>query len=83
MAFALIAEPGTKYGPCVPSQGGNGVKLYCGHKDCAQSRTTATSVCIVCGAAIGYMREYCQDDEHDGRYVHYWCAVKRAEKAVR
>jgi len=79
MAFAMIAEPGTQYGPCAPMVVA-GVKVYCAHEDCRQSRETAAAICLWCNAAIGYLTEYCRDEDHGDRWVHYWCAVDAIER---
>jgi len=79
MAVGVLPEPGTKFGPCQPVKGGNGVQLYCAHKDCAQTRKIAGSVCLLCGRAIGYETAYFRDEDNAGRWVHAVCAEDKAE----
>lgn len=67
MAYAQISKPGTKFGPCAES---------CHHKDCADLRATAETVCKLCGRTIGYDSYFCTDG---GAPVHYVCALKNAE----
>lgn len=61
MAAGMLPLPGTEYGPCVSA---------CEHRDCAATRTTAESVCPLCGDPIGYETRY---------YVLSWDAVVEGE----
>jgi hypothetical protein len=65
MAAAVISRPGTEHGPC---------RHDCDHDDCAELRRVAASICLWCNNSIGYLREFCRDEDHIGRWVHYDCA---------
>ena len=45
MAASILANPGTKYGPC---------DAECEHTDCIQTRKMAQVICTYCGKEIGY-----------------------------
>jgi len=45
MAAGILPAPGTKVGPC---------KTACKHRDCAQTKAEAASLCPFCEKAIGY-----------------------------
>lgn len=61
MAAGVLSAPGTKYGPC---------ENECKHKDCAEARKIAESICSKCQNAIGYeTRFYKREDT----YVHADC----------
>lgn len=47
----MIPEPGTEYGPCVPT---------CEHIDCANNREMAERLCYVCLKRIGYSTRFVQ-----------------------
>lgn len=92
MASSTLPEPGTKYGPCPSQRGGSGVVLNCAHKDCAEMRLVAASVCLICGQAIGYGADYYRDPDTDGavgvdrRWLHALCLelkIERERKAAR
>jgi hypothetical protein len=92
MAASTLPEPGTKYGPCVSQRSKNGVVLNCAHKDCAESRMIARSVCRLCGRAIGYGERFYGDEQTreatglNKRWVHAACfedAVEAEQRARR
>jgi len=61
MAAGVLSSPGTKYGPC---------KTDCKHKDCAEARKMARSICPKYQKAIGYeIRFYKIEDA----YIHADC----------
>lgn len=68
MAYAVLPEPGTATGPCVPS---------CQHTDCALTREMSAAVCPVCGEPIGYERRF---NSHGDGYAHWACLLEQAEK---
>lgn len=61
MAWAILAKPGEKYGPC---------KGECEHRDCAASRAEAKLVCPDCKKAIGYDTRFCT---FEGKTWHDLC----------
>lgn len=62
MAYIILSEPGTKYGPC---------KEPCAHKDCAATRKEAESICSLCSQPLGYQRKITRDNEYGE--VHMMC----------
>ncbi len=74
MAYSIIQEPGSKYGPCEGDM--------CDHIDCAGLRTVAASVCRLCVEPIGYGVEYCKDPDDEDRHVHFWCLQGEAERSL-
>ena len=65
MAAIQISKPGSEFGPCDED---------CYHKDCIESRKTASSICSICGEKIGYERYFYVTDEG---YVHAVCEEER------
>lgn len=49
MAAEILSAPGTEAGPC---------SAKCAHRDCAATRTMATTKCQRCGKPIGYGRRF-------------------------
>jgi hypothetical protein len=49
MAAISLPPPGSEFGPCPEP---------CEHRDCAESRRMATSLCPRCGHIIGYDRRF-------------------------
>lgn len=45
MAWSILPEPGTEYGPCAET---------CAHTDCAATRQMAGLICPFCGEPLGY-----------------------------
>lgn len=58
MAAAMLAEPGTKAGPCIEP---------CDHPDCRVTRDMASCHCEICGGVIGYGRRYYYRGKNDDR----------------
>ena len=71
MAAGILPKPGTKLGPC---------KTICKHRDCAETRGVADSLCHVCQKPIGYGVGYYRHDQFGGAYDHAWCAEEAAER---
>lgn len=73
MAFAVIAKPGSKLGPC---------KKMCQHKDCAAGRAEAEKVCPACEKLIGYDTPFVTVRDAGGLpwTWHNECAEIEAEK---
>lgn len=71
MAVGVLPEPGTKFGPCVPE---------CSHRDCAQTRMIAASLCRMCDEAIGYEKGFFRDDAEGAKWIHAVCAEDEATK---
>ncbi|MHB8927803.1 MAG: hypothetical protein ACYC9Q_09140 [Bacillota bacterium] len=69
MAAGVLPAPGAKYGPC---------KGPCGHKDCAETRRMAETMCTLCGAPIGYDRPFYNTIEHG--LVHALCCEDLLER---
>ena len=75
MASATLPKPGTKYGPCAKG---------CKHRDCAETRATATANCRFCVRPIGYDKPYVRA-RLSGAYAHETClenAVDRNDARV-
>ena len=68
-----IQEPGKKYGPC---------KTVCTHRDCGQSRETATSLCRFCCKVIGYDTRFYNDPKAGGADAHHWVHADCLEDAI-
>jgi hypothetical protein len=71
MAAGILPAPGSKLGPC----------KRCEHRDCAELREMAGSVCRLCDKAIGYsVRYYADPDAAPGQrfYVHARCLEREA-----
>ena len=67
MAAITMAEPGSKYGPCLKS---------CEHRDCAAARAEACRECSECGAPIGFETRYYGGDKP----IHAVCAMDKLER---
>jgi hypothetical protein len=67
MAYAIIARPGTEYGPC---------KEKCEHRDCAAVRKDAASLCTGCAKEIGYDKRW---STYAGKYWHSVCLEQAVE----
>lgn len=74
MAAGRLSPVGTDYGPC---------EGECEHRDCAQTRRMALSLCRICGSQIGYDRDFFVEttDPHRGPtvLVHALCAYAEAD----
>lgn len=68
MGYAMIAAPGTEYGPC---------KEMCTHVDCEVYRDMANEICRFCGKPIGYERAYYRDPDASDPMVHASCLEPR------
>lgn len=62
MAAGVLPKPGTKRGPC---------KTDCAHRDCAQTKADAMSVCRFCHKTIGYGNGFFRS--HAGALAHAMC----------
>ena len=67
MASSCLPKPGTEFGPCA------GV---CEHRDCADTRRIAATICPDCREPIGYGRHFYKDG--DG-HAHAVCLEERYE----
>lgn len=81
MAAGSLPEPGTQYGPCVPT---------CKHIDCAATRATAGAPCRLCNEVIGYERAFYHERaesksvvEARDSFVHAVCAETEVEEQRR
>ena len=69
MASSYIPTPGTSVGPC---------EVSCAHRDCAQSRKMAATLCRICNLAIGYEKHYFQEKNWTV-LVHAVCAEEEVQ----
>jgi len=53
MAAGILPKPGMKLGPC---------RKPCSHRDCAESRRMAATICRFCGLAVGYNTRFYNAD---------------------
>lgn len=69
MAAGILSAPGTKLGPCKSKD------LFstpeCKHKDCAQIRLMADTLCTVCLKTIGYETRFYESE--DKTLTHALC----------
>lgn len=70
MASGMIANPGTKLGPC---------RKQCEHRDCAENRALVAKLCRICGKPIGYMTSFFQEDNW-ASVVHADCALDEVDR---
>lgn len=70
MAIGILPKPGTKLGPCAPS---------CKHRDCAQTREDARSVCRFCQKPIGYGVGFLRA-RLTGALAHAFCLDEAVER---
>jgi hypothetical protein len=74
MAAGVLSSPGTEFGPCADP---------CQHKDCAATRLTSVSFCVICGEQIGYETRYYMADggtPKDGPWEHAACAEQAIDE---
>jgi len=75
MAAAVMPKPGTQFGPCQEG---------CKHKDCAELKGMAQSMCRFCQKAIGWGGRYYRS-QLSGDLAHAACletAVERNDARV-
>lgn len=75
MAAGILQVPGSKLGPC---------ETRCKHRDCAQTKGDAASLCRLCQKAIGYGVGFYRS-RLTGELVHAFCfeaAVERNDARV-
>lgn len=65
MAAGTLPVPGSQYGPCLE---------VCEHRDCAQTRQMAATLCVDCSQPIGYDRAFYQRSDDWRFLVHAYCA---------
>lgn len=70
MAVGILPKPGTKVGPC---------KGVCQHRDCAQTKGDALSLCRFCGKTIGYGVGFFRS-RLSGVLAHSVCFEEAAER---
>lgn len=66
MAYIIVPKPGSKVGPCAGD---------CTHRDCAESRRTATQPCHLCHKQLGYETKLSGEP-----LAHYACLLKEMEE---
>ena len=69
MEAIFLSPPGTEYGPCT---------LPCEHRDCAETRREAASLCGLCGQPIGYDRRFYKGITSE--FVHLFCDLEQIER---
>lgn len=67
MAYSTLPHPGTAFGPCLEE---------CTHRDCAETRRMAESICPVCGGSIGYYRSFSHGRQG---IAHFACLLEQEE----
>lgn len=70
MAAGILQKPGTKVGPC---------KATCKHRDCAQTKSDAATVCRFCQKAIGYGVGFFRS-RMSGELAHAFCFEEAVER---
>jgi hypothetical protein len=71
MAAGILARPGTTTGPC---------KVACAHRDCAETRGMAATLCADCQKPIGYGVRFYRDEQ--GGLVHAACFEEAIEREM-
>lgn len=77
MAASLgLFKPGTRFGPCIND---------CAHRDCAETRRMAETICPECDEPIGYERGfYCEKDDLGNtdltKMTHSACLERRVQR---
>lgn len=81
MASSALPEPGKivrgeEIGPCVEP---------CEHRDCAETRRMAESICSICGQEIGYETRFYREPDQDSpnKLVHAICLEGQVREALR
>lgn len=69
MAYIILPEPGSQYGPCVP---------VCKHTDCQLTRQQSELICPHCGKPLGYNKPITSSPFRAEKLSHLSCVEEDA-----